>query len=156
MFLPCFFVRESLMDATKNMVRMTASWVVGTSLLLILLFQFSNPILADEPAKEKIKYKISGDVYHGDKAKFSKPCVVDRKKVFEKIPSYIKIKRENLDKSSARYFFLIKEANKAFNKAVKEKAEELGYDLVVEKGEIKAKGVKIPNITKKVLETFEK
>jgi hypothetical protein len=104
-----------------------------------------------EEIKKKITYKITGNIYFGDKAKFKKPCIIDRDKVFAKIPAYQAIKREKLDQSSARYFFLLEEANRVFRAKVKEVAEENEFDLVVERNGIKAKGVKFTDITKDVI-----
>ena len=117
---------------------------------------FSGPVLAqdgeqDDGEKDKGTYRVTGDVYHGDKHKFSKPCVLSRKKIFDQIPAYQTIKRERLNKNSARYYFLIEKANKVFFSKIKEALEDLHYDLVVEKGGIKAKGVKIPDITDEVI-----
>jgi hypothetical protein len=106
----------------------------------------------DNPEQEKVTYRVSGEIYQGKRNSFNTPCVLDRDKVFAKIPAYKKIKREGLDKNSARYYFLLEEANRVFRAAVKKVAEEKGYDLVVEKGGIKAsKDVQIPDITSEVI-----
>jgi len=99
----------------------------------------------------KIKYRVTGDVYFGDRYQFSKPCVLCRKKIFEKIPEYQTIVHEQLNKNSARYHLLIEQANRVFRSKIKEALEGLGYDLVVEKKGIKARGVKIPDISKEVI-----
>jgi hypothetical protein len=109
----------------------------------------------EESQGEKITYKVTGDTYFGDKNHFKNPCVLDRDKVFKKIPEYQKILREKLDKNSARYYFLLEKANKVFREKVKEIAKKLGYDLVVEKGGIKAnKEIRITDITKKVIKAL--
>jgi hypothetical protein len=105
----------------------------------------------DDGENDKVTYRVTGDVYHGDKHKFSKPCVLSRKKIFDKIPAYQTIKRERLNKNSARYYFLIEKANKVFRSKIEEALGDLNHDLVVEKGGIKAKGVKVPDITKDVI-----
>lgn len=110
-----------------------------------------------EETEDKVTYKVTGDVYYGDKNTFKKPCVLERSKVFAKIPAYQAIKREKLKKNSARYSFLLKKANKVFRDTVAKVAEEKGVDLVVEKGGIKAsKGVRIPVITKAVVKALPK
>jgi len=103
----------------------------------------------------KITYKITGDVYYGDKNRFNAPCVLTRETVFKAIPAYQKIGREGLDKNSARYYFLLEEANKAFRDSVKETAVEKGYDLVVEKGGIKpSEKMKFTDITQAVVDNL--
>ena len=101
---------------------------------------------------DKITYTITGDVYLGDKNSFDNPCVIIRKQIFEKIPAIQTIKREKLDKNSARYAFLIKQANKDFREAVEKAASAKGYDLVVERGGIRADdGTRINDITDEVI-----
>jgi hypothetical protein len=102
--------------------------------------------------KDKVRYRVTGDVYHGDKYKFEKPCTLCRKKVFEVIPEYQTIKRERLNKHSARYHILIQQANRVFRSKIKEALEDLDYDLVVEKKGIKARRIKIPDITEEVID----
>jgi len=109
-------------------------------------------------ALEDVTYKITGDIYFGNKNSYKKPCVLDRKKVFAKIPAIKTIKREKLEKNSARYTFLLQQANKVFRKTVSDVATKKGYDLAVERGGIKAtkKGVRIPDITKAVIKALPK
>ena len=134
--------------------------VLLPALLLAMLIPTSSLVLAQDEEKEsdkdkvKITYKITGNIYFGDKTKFKKPCVIDRDKAFEKIPAYQAIKREGLDKTSARYFFLLEEANRVFKASVKEVAEENEFDLVVQRNGIKAKGVKFTDITKDVIKAI--
>ncbi|MHC4942615.1 MAG: hypothetical protein ACYTG7_06285 [Planctomycetota bacterium] len=128
-------------------------------LLFTLVLSISSATLAQDipnsPQGEKITYKVTGDTYFGDKNHFKNPCVLDRDKVFKKIPAYQKILREKLDKNSARYYFLLEQANKVFRDKVKEIAKKLGFDLVVEKGGIKAnKEIRITEITKKVIKVL--
>lgn len=107
---------------------------------------------APAPQVEPVHYRVSGSVYFGHKEKFSQPCTLSRKDVFEVIPAYRTIKEEGLDKSSARYYFLIERANRVFRAAVRAVAVKLGYDLVVERGGIKSsKGVRVPDITRAVI-----
>jgi len=116
------------------------------ALLLTMVFFGSAPRLDADPGarpdggfpsfENDIDYRISGDIYFGDQNRFGSPCVLCRDKIFKKIPAYQKILRENLDRHSARYYFLLEEANKVFRDKVKEVAGKLGFDLVVEKGGI--------------------
>jgi hypothetical protein len=142
------------MSERKNRIR-----VVPALVCLALFFSFlaclSSPTCA--AVLEKITYTITGDVYLGDKNSFEKPCVITRKQVFSEIPEIQTIKREKLDKNSARYAFLIKQANGVFRKAVEDAAGGKGYDLVVERGGIKADdGSRISDITKAVIAAIPK
>ncbi len=133
--------------------------LVNTVLLLGLMAGFSATLSAavEEETDDKVTYTVTGDVYYGDKNTFKKPCVLQRSKIFAKIPAYQAIKREKLKKDSARYAFLLKEANRVFRETIEKVAEEKGVDLVVEKGGIKAsKGVRIPVITKAVIKALPK
>ncbi len=95
---------------------------------------------------------ITGNVYYGDIYSFRSPCTIRRLKVFDKIPAILTIKKENLNKDSARYHFLIQKANKIFREIVDKTAREKGYDLIVERGGIKAGGgARIPDITRAVI-----
>ena len=131
-----------------------ALFLVGFGLICPAVFAQDG---GDKDTEEKITFKVTGDVYYGDKNRFSNPCVMDREKVFEKIPAYQTIKQEGLDKTSARYFFLLEEANKVFRDKVKAVTKKLEYDLTVEKGEIKAskKGYKFKDITKDVIKAIQ-
>jgi hypothetical protein len=100
-------------------------------------------------------FRISGHVYYGDKNHFQNPCVLQREKVFKEIPAYKKIVREKLDKNSARYYFLLEEANRTFRTKVQEIASQLGYDLVVEKGGIKGeKRTRFHDISREVIKAL--
>lgn len=98
---------------------------------------------------------VTGKVYLGEKSMFAKAVVIDQKKVFESIPAYQAIKKENVEKDTARYHFLIQEANRVFKETLKKLAKEKGFDLVVEKD-----GIKIPNetaadVTQEVIDSIE-
>ena len=140
-------------DMTKT--KIGPIYLLGFILLALVVIQVPGALQAradDNPEQEKITYRVSGEIYFGKRNSFNTPCVLDRHKVFAKIPAYKKIKREGLEKNSARYYFLLEEANRAFRAAVKKAAEEKGYDLAVEKGGIKAsKDVRIPDITSEVI-----
>lgn len=138
------------MNTARNWMA-SLSAIIGLAVLIGLFLPVSNPVQA--AAFDEITYKVDGDVYLGDKTKFKNPCILTRKKVFAQIPAIQQIKREGLDKNSARYSFLIEQANKVFRKAVAEAAAEKGYDLVGERGAVKASnGSRIPDITKTVIE----
>jgi len=129
--------------------------------LFIAFLIFPSPQLvfgSDEQntlSNDDSPFRISGDVYYGDKNRFNNPCVLKRDTVFKKIPAYQKIIREKLDKNSARYYLLLEEANRTFQNIVKTVASRLGYDLVAEKGCIKSsKRIRIKDITKEVVDAL--
>ena len=130
--------------------------VLCLAILLGYMITISAPAMA--ATLDEITYKITGDIYSGNKDSYKKPCVLDRKKVFAQIPAIKTIKREKLEKNSARYTFLLQQANKVFRKTVSSVASDKGYDLAVERGGIKAtkKGVRIPDITKAVIKALPK
>ncbi len=106
---------------------------------------------------DTVTYIITGDVYYGDSDSFTKPCVINRKKVFARIPAVKTIKSEKLDKNSPRYTFLIEQANKVFRNVVKTVAKKKGYDLVVERKGIKASdGSRITDLTRTVVKAVPK
>jgi len=128
-------------------------------LFIMLAFAPNSGVIARsdlaEKDSDKINYKITGDVYFGDKNLFSAPAVMNRDKVFAEIPAFKTIKKEKLDKRSARYFMLLEQANEVFREKVKATAERMGHDLVVEKGGIKADpAMKFSNITQDVIDAI--
>jgi|GEM_PF-2944421 len=130
---------------------------VGSAALVLFLLFLGGPVAsvtssAFAAVLDEITYLIEGDVYYGDQESFNTPAVLSRSKVFDEIPEVKTIRREKLKKDSPRYVSLLEKANKVFREVVEEVADEKGYDLVVEKGGIKASdGSRIPNITKKVI-----
>ncbi len=135
--------------------------VLSAILCLAILFGtvtgFSSSLYAGvlEDGEETITYVITGDVYYGDVNSFKNPAVLKRSKVFNQIPAVKTIKKEKLDKNSARYAFLIDKANRVFRETVEKVAKEKGFDLVVERGGIKAsKNVRIPDITAFVIKAI--
>ena len=94
-------------------------------------------------------------IYFGKPNKVTKPAVVARKKVYDKIPAYKKIKQEKLKPTDARYHFLVREASEKFKKAVKKVAKAKGYDLVAEKNAILVPGKILPDITKDVIKKIQ-
>jgi len=132
----------------------TGRTVLCFAFLLAYMITFSTPAMA--ATLEDVTYKITGDVYSGNKDSFKKPCTLNRKKVFAAIPAIKTIKREKVEKNSARYTFLLQQANKVFRETVSSVASDKGYDISVERGGIKAsqKGVRIPDITKAVIKAL--
>lgn len=56
--------------------------------------------------------------------------------VYDEIPAYKTIKKEGLEKGSARYNKLIGQATKAYKAALKKVAKDKGFVLIVEEGGI--------------------
>ncbi|MCZ6690289.1 MAG: hypothetical protein O7H41_11840 [Planctomycetota bacterium] len=128
------------------------------SLLLAVLLL--SPPLANESGTGD-SYKVDRNkVYYGNPDSFKKPATIDRDKVFAKISYYAQILKEGLTRKDARYWTLLKKANKVFSKALGKVATDGGYDLIAESGSIKAKGKKKkkapPDITKAAIKAAKK
>ena len=121
-------------------------------------------LLLSAPSTEKSaagdSYQVDRDkVYYGSAESFKKPATIDRDKVFAKISYYAQILKEGLTRKDARYWTLLKKANKIFSKALGKVATDGGYDLIAEKGSIKAKGKKKkapPDVTKAAIKAAKK
>ena len=97
-------------------------------------------------------------VRHGNPAKFDpdqghKVGTVRSTEVYAKIPAYQTIKKESVEKGSARYKQLIKEATAVYTKALGAVAKG-GYALIVEEGGIK--GYPTADLTSTVIKKVEK
>ncbi|MFH0943860.1 MAG: hypothetical protein V2A76_01575 [Planctomycetota bacterium] len=90
---------------------------------------------------------IYGSVY-GELEPGQKVAVVDVSGVFDVIPAYRKIQRENLKKTKAQYHILMDQANKEFAAAVEAEALHAGFGLVIEKGGVT--GVRVVDISEKL------
>lgn len=80
-------------------------------------------------------------VRHGNASKFdakgtAKVATVRSSDVYAEIPAYKTIQKEGLEKGSARYNQLIREATKAYKAALKKVAKDGSYVLIVEEGGI--------------------
>lgn len=96
---------------------------------------------------------IHGSV-HGELEPGKKVAVVDISGVFEVIPAYKKIQRENLKKTKAQYHILIAQANEEFTAAVEAEALHGGFGLVIEKGGVT--GVQVVDISEKLKARLKK
>jgi hypothetical protein len=125
--------------------------------LILLLSLLGGEAVTPAPTHEDGKkgVVVSGKVYLGEKASFTRAVTIDQKKVFEAIPAYQSIKKENVEKDTARYHFLIQEANRVFKEALKKLAKEKGFDLVVEKDGIKIPGESVSDMTQSVIDAIE-
>src|SRR5262249_57918608 len=84
---------------------------------------------------------ITGRVLLGDAKHFASLGTVDRKAVFDAIPAIRTLREEHLTKDSARYHFLVFEANRVFQRALEVAAGDRSVDLVVARGGGSAAGL---------------
>lgn len=112
----------------------------------------ASPAHAIKPAPRVV---ISGEVLMGMPSRFSQVAEVDRRAVFEAIPAIRTIREEKLSRKSARYHFLVVEANKVFHKAMAKIAGTHGVDLIVVRGGVKAAGVEVSDLTEELVQTVK-
>ncbi|MBI1849017.1 MAG: hypothetical protein HYR85_01605 [Planctomycetes bacterium] len=91
----------------------------------------------------------------GNAQKFTKAATVNTAEVFKNIPSYKQIKTDGLTEKDAKYWILLEQANKDFNKALGEVAKAGSHDLVTEAGGITANGVDVADLTEAVNKKFK-
>lgn len=99
---------------------------------------------------------IRGKVLLGDAKSFHAVGEVDRRAVFESLPSIKTLKAEKVARNTARYHFLIYEANREFHKAVTTAAHKLEVDLVVDAGGVEAAGIEVADLTASAIEVFKR
>lgn len=90
---------------------------------------------------------VAGKVLVGDPKSFRTVGVVDRRKVFDEIPAMKTIRSERVPRDSARYHFLLYEANRRFQRALEIAATKSAIDLVVESGGVSAAGIDVVDLT---------
>lgn len=92
-------------------------------------------------------------VYYGDCASFEKPATVSADEIFPHIREFKLIKERKLSENDPEYWALLLQANEVFRQALKKAAKSGSYDLVTERGAIRASaaGKKVPDITNLVL-----
>jgi hypothetical protein len=91
----------------------------------------------------------------GNAQKFTKPAIVNTAEVFKSIPAYKQIQADKLTEKDAKYWILLEQANKDFNKALAEVAKVESHDLVTEVGGVTATGETIPDLTEAVAKKFK-
>lgn len=116
------------------------------SFLLVLAAPLAQAVMpaaaADEVSVNQEEVKLDRDkVRHGNASKFdatgtSKVATVRSTDVYDEIPAYKTIQKEGVEKGSARYNQLIREATKAYKAALKKVAKDGSYVLIVEEGGI--------------------
>jgi hypothetical protein len=92
-------------------------------------------------------------VYYGKASSFKKPAEINLLTVFGAISEYTEAKKKSEDDPD--YYILLQKANDKFQKALKKAASDGGYDLVAEKGAVKAKKT-VPDITDAVIKALPK
>ncbi len=117
-------------------------WGVGWFLALVPIGSISAHATKPLP-----RVTISGKVLLGDSKAFRTIATVDRRKVFETIPAVRTLRTEKVARDSARYHFLIYEANREFQRIVGLAALRQSIDLVVEAGGVLAAGIDIVDLT---------
>lgn len=90
---------------------------------------------------------VTGKVLAGDAKSFRSVGVVDRRKVFDEIPAIKTLRAERVSRDSARYHFLLYEANRRFQRALEQAATRSAIDLVVESGGVSAAGIEVVDLT---------
>jgi hypothetical protein len=90
---------------------------------------------------------ITGKVLVGDAKAFKAVGIVDRRVVFDAIPAIRTLRAERVARDTARYHFLVYEANRAFQRAVQRAAAESKIDLIVDAGGVSAAGIEVRDLT---------
>ncbi|MDP6850508.1 MAG: hypothetical protein QGH51_10175 [Planctomycetota bacterium] len=100
--------------------------------------------------------EITGRVFLGDKGSFDpskKEAVATLRPtdIYKQIPAYQKIVKEDIEKGSARWNMLMKEATRVFKSTIKKVAQG-NFVLVVEEGGIS--GYPVTDITHRVIDAI--
>ena len=90
---------------------------------------------------------ITGKVLVGDAKSFRAVGTVDRRVIFEAIPAIKTLRAERVPRDSARYHFLVYEANRCFQRAVQRASTQTKVDLVVDAGGVSAAGIDVRDLT---------
>ena len=128
-------------------------------LLLIASFFFGvcYPIQAHAiKLAPRVSINAKGSILRGDAQAFTGIGSVDRKEVFETIPAYKQIKRERLNRTDPRYYFLLAKANRDFNNLLEQVCNYYKLDLIAESGSISATGIRVFDLTNVMKGFFEK
>lgn len=90
---------------------------------------------------------VTGRVLLGDDRSFRTVGVVDRRAIFDALPSIRMLKVERVPRDSARYHFLVYEANRRFQRAIERASVASQVDLIVEAGGVSAAGIEVRDLT---------
>ena len=112
-----------------------------------LLPSLGNGLASAHATKPLPRVTITGKVLLGDVKSFRAVGVVDRKVVFDSIPAIKTLRSERVPRDSARYHFLVYEANRSFQRAVQRASITSKVDLIVEAGGVSAAGIEVRELT---------
>jgi len=91
-------------------------------------------------------------IYLGTGSHPKAPGVLVADDVWKEIPEYKKILEDELDEDDPEYHLLMLKATERFNQALKALAKRDSYDMLGEKGSIKANnGDKVPDVTSEMI-----
>jgi len=123
----------------------------GTAGLAVCLFVLAPALILISASTADAQIDKS-KIYFGNPDNFKKPGEIKLVQVFRAIPEYKIIKKENIKLSDAKYWILMRKANKRFKAALVavNRDSRLGYDLIGEIGSIKI-DADVPNITAEVI-----
>ena len=123
-------------------------WTIGVGIFIFVL----APALIFVSASAAEAQIDKSRIYFGNPDNFKKPGEIKLAQVFRAIPEYKTIKKENIKSSDAKYWILMRKANKRFKAALVavNRDSRLGYDLIGEIGSIKI-DAEVPNITAEVI-----
>lgn len=130
---------------------------ITSRLLVVLLAVIAlAPMVPAHATKPLPRVSITGRILLGDAKSFHAVATVDRTKVFAAIPAIKTLLAEKVPHNTARYHFLIYEANREFQRAIATAARSLGTDLVVEQGGVSAAGIDVVDLTATAVAVFSK
>ena len=116
-----------------------------TFALVALALSFTTPVVvavSDSPLLMLEEVQLDRTkVRHGNVSKFDAKGTkvvgtIRSTEVYEQIPAYQTIQKEGLEKGSARYTKLIRQATKSYKAALKKVAKDKSFALIVEEGGI--------------------
>jgi len=138
----------------KEAMAVGGTLAVRHMLVLMGLFALVSGAIAAGP-KYDFEVVDSSQIYYGKKKHPKTPAVCDADSVWSEIPEYKTIIDDELGPDDPRYHLLLKRATKRFQRALKKLAKRDGYDVIGERGSIKAMGKKkksIPTATKDLID----
>jgi len=126
---------------------MNVNQLIRKSVLVVSFLGMTTVPVLGHAIKPQPRVRVTGTVLLGSTVGFSGIATVDRRRVFQSIPAWRTIVAEKLSRNTARYHFLLKEANDAFRRALEQVAVDNGVDLVVDSGGVEATGLEVQDLT---------